>query len=370
MHAWIQTAVDVLVIIMAGILVLFTLGLLVLHILTTTNNKRVERIKKRIMRLLSVSQDLEYLRGQIHHLLDEDGEVTSLRDIRGIDSNRGTIAMTIVVEEIAPEQREHMREIILKDSWYLSHIHKKMRSPDPDRVGVFTKLIAELRLPDFEKDILNSLHRWPSRADNQEIGLLALFRCGRGEELISLFTDPSFQLIISFRSLQELFSLYAGDKVSLYRRLMETPCDMYIIRACIRDIGVNSIRELCPAVLPYLDSDNNNLLIDAVRTLGRLGYRPAEEKIRGFTNHSSWGVRSVAVTALARIAPKASYSDLLRCLCDREWWVRFHAAEALAEGGDHEKLMEDVEGLNDRFAYEMMRYILERNALLKEGLAS
>ena len=370
MHAWIQAAVDVLVIVMAGILVLFTLGLLVLHILTTTNNKRVERIKKRIMRLLSVSQDLEYLRGQIHHLLDEDGEVRSLRDIRGIDSNRGTIAMTVVVEEITPEQREHMRNIILKDGWYLAHIHRKMRSPDPDRVGVFTKLIAELCLPGFEEDVMNSLRRWPSRADNQEIGLLALFRCGRGEELISLFSDPSFKLIISFRSLQELFSLYAGDKISLYSRLMGMPCDIYIIRACIRDIGVNSIRELCPALLPYLESDNSNLLIDAIRTLGRLGYRPAEEQIRNFTNHASWGVRSVAVTALARIAPGACYDDLLRCLCDREWWVRFHAAEALAEGGNHEKLMKDVQELNDRFAYEMMRYILERNALLKEGQAS
>ncbi len=370
MHVWIQSAIDILIIVMASILVLFTLGLIVLHILTTTNNKRMARIKQHILRMLSVSQDLEYLRGKIHQLLEKDGETTSLKEIRGIRSNHGIIAMTVVAEESSPEQQLRLRSMILRDQWYIAHIHKQMGSRNPDKVGLFTKLIAEMRLPDFEPDIMNELHRWPSRADNQEIALLALFRCGCEKELISLFGDPSFRLVISFRALQELFAIYNGDETSFCRSLLEMDCDSYITRACIRSVGIHESKELCAAVEPFLSSENTNLVIDAIRTLGMLHYRGAAEAIRGFTSHPAWIVRSVAATALFQTAPDDCYDDLLRCLCDREWWVRFHAAEALGDMPDHPHLMEDVKAMNDRFAFEMMRFILERNALLKEGRAS
>ena len=152
MHAWIQTMVDVLIVVMASILVLFTLGLIILHIVTTSNSKRVEQIKKRILRMLSVSQDLEYLRGQIYQLLDPKGEIRSLRD-------RGAIAMTIVVDEITDSRRELLRNIILQDEWYMEHIRNKLRSRNCDWVGVYTKLTAELRLTGFEDEVMANLHR-------------------------------------------------------------------------------------------------------------------------------------------------------------------------------------------------------------------
>ena len=226
MHAWIQTMVDVLIVVMASILVLFTLGLIILHIVTTSNSKRVEQIKKRILRMLSVSQDLEYLRGQIYQLLDPKGEIRSLREIRGIKSNRGAIAMTIVVDEITDSRRELLRNIILQDEWYMEHIRNKLR------------------------------------------------------------------------------------------------------------------------------------------------YAEAAESIRQFTHHPQWSVRSTAATALARISPDSCYEDLLRCLCDREWWVRFHAAEALYKLPGHPDLMSDVQALGDRFAYEMMLYIVERDKLLSQEVVA
>ena len=370
MHAWIQAVIDVLIVVMASILVLFVLALVILHILTTTNNKQVERIKRRIMRMLSVTQDLDFLRGQIMRLLAHEDGIAGLRDIRGIRSNRGTIAMTLVVEEVPAEQKEALREIILADEWYLAHIHRRMASSNADRVGVFTKLIAELRLPGFEQDIIRELRRWPKRADNQEIGLLALFMCGCEDELVELLGDSSFRLIISFRSLQELFVQYTGNKAALYRRLLRQECDLYITRACIRGIGVDGLEELCEDVLPYLESTNTNLLIDAVRTLGKLRYAPAVEAIRAFTRHEAWTVRSTAASALFDAAPESCRDDLLRCLCDSEWWVRFHAAEALSALPNPPDLETDIAPLDDRFAYEMYRFMLERNALLAEGKAS
>ncbi len=46
MHEFVQSLVDVLIVVMGSILILFTLSLIILHIITTSNNKRVERIKK------------------------------------------------------------------------------------------------------------------------------------------------------------------------------------------------------------------------------------------------------------------------------------------------------------------------------------
>ena len=164
MHTWIQTMVDVLIIVMASILILFALGLIVLHIITTSNSKRVEQIKRRIMRMLSVKQDLEFLREQIHQLLDQNGEVHSLEDIRGIQSNRGAIAITIVVDEINESQRELLRSIILQDQWYMAHIRKKLHAGNSDWVGVFTKLVAELRLSVLDEEVLANLYRWPKKS--------------------------------------------------------------------------------------------------------------------------------------------------------------------------------------------------------------
>ena len=132
---------------------------------------------------------------------------------------------------------------------------------------------------------------------------------------------------------------------------------------------IDGTEALCPRVAEFLTSENTNLLVDAIRTLGMLRYAPATEDVRAFTQHPSWIVRSVAATALSELAPDECYEDLLRCLCDSEWWVRFHAAEALADLKDHPALEDDVKGLSDRFAYDMIRFILERNALLKEAQA-
>jgi hypothetical protein len=276
--------------------------------------------------------------------------------------------MTIVVDEVSAPQRDHLRKIITQDEWYMDHIRKKLRTNNSDWVGVFTKLVAELRLSALDDEVLANLYRWPKKADNQEIGLLALFMCGSRDKLVSLFSDSRFKLILSFRSLQELFECYAGDHRELCRLLCNKSSDSYVTRACIRQIGHEEMTDLSPLVVPFLQSENTNILIDSIRTLGKLRFAEVAEQIRQYTSHPQWSVRSTAITALSEILPQDCYDDLLRCLCDREWWVRFHSAEALCRLYDHPGLMKDVEALGDRFAYEMTRYIQERNELLSQGV--
>ena len=357
MHDWIQAVVDVLVVVMATILVLFTVGLGLLHLVMKANNWYIEQIKKRILDMLDAAQDAD----------DTQADAPTLKSIPYVRTELGTIAMARAVNEMSPQRRELLRSIILADNWYSLHLHRCLATRSYDKAGIYTKLIADLQLPGFEKDVLRNLHRWPTHADNQEIGLLVLFVCGCHDELVELFTDKSFKLTLSFRSLQELFANYAGDHAQLYRDLLGIDCDLYVTRACIRGIGEDGLVELCPLVAEYLTSENMNLDIDVIRTLGNLGYTPAADAIREYTNHEQWSVRSVAVSALAELEPDSCYDQLLRGLCDPEWWVRFHAAEALAKHWDAQKLLDDVEALDDRYAFEMMRYIIERNEIMKGG---
>ncbi len=366
MHEFVQSLVDVLIVVMGSILILFTLSLIILHIITTSNNKRVERIKKRILRMLSAVQDLEYLRDRIYELLDPEGQIYSLGEIPGIRSNRGTIALAIVVEEVDQEKKDRLREIIAKDSWYTAHVHKKIRSRNEDAIGVFTKLVADLQIPGFEDDVFANLYHVRNKVEIQEISLLALFTCGCRDKLIHLFSDRNFKLLLSFRPVQELFSHYAGDHQDLYGALLRLDCDGYVIRSCIHGIGNKGLVKICPLVMPHLDSDNINLVTESVRTLGRLHYEPALEKIRSYTSHEAWCIRSAAVTALASISPDTCFADLMRCLCDKEWWVRLHAAEALDSLPGHPELLEEVAALGDPYALDMMQYIRGRNNILVE----
>ncbi|MBQ1375705.1 MAG: HEAT repeat domain-containing protein [Clostridia bacterium] len=364
MHEWVQIFIDVLIVGMAAVLIVFTLLLFILHIISTSNRIRVERIKRWIMRILSVNQDLEYRREQIYHLIKQDSEIKTLRDIRGIRSGRGTIALSMVVADVTPEQREQLRGIILHDEWYAAHVHKKLRSGNSAQVGVFTKLIADLKLTGFEDEVFENLYRFMSLADLQEISMLALFMCGCEDRLLTLFADKSFRIILSFRQLQEVFDNYSGDRARLYHELLDLDCDVYVTRVCIRGVGAEGLYDMCPKIEPYLSSGNVNVMIETIRSLGKLRYRPAADVIRERTKHEVWSVRSTAVTALFEICPDDCYEELLSCLCDREWWVRFHAAEALSEIRGHESLIADVKALGDRFAYEMMNYMLERKRLL------
>ena len=229
--------------------------------------------------------------------------------------------------------------------------------------------VRSMKQPGLEEDVYANLYHKKTRVETQEISLLALFACGCRDKLIHVFSDPNFNLVLSFRPVQELFMHYTGNHQDLYGELLEHDCDGYVLRSCIHGIGAEGFEKLCPLVMPYLDSDNMNLVTESIRTLGRLHYGPALEKIRAYTSHETWWIRSAAVTALAGISPDTCFSDLMRCLCDKEWWVRLHAAEALNSLPGHPDLLEEVAALEDRFAYDMMSYIRERGRILEEKVA-
>ncbi len=76
--------------------------------------------------------------------------------------------------------------------------------------------------------------------------------------------------------------------------------------------------------------------------------------------HPAWPVRTQAATALGRLGGPAQLDLLLTMLADRQWWVRYRAAQALLSGrfGDPEELSRLRGQLQDRFARDILTHVL------------
>jgi HEAT repeat protein len=88
-------------------------------------------------------------------------------------------------------------------------------------------------------------------------------------------------------------------------------------------------------------------------------------QVRALLTHPDWEVRVQAAKALGRIGERADAARLAALLGDRQWWVRYRAAQALVElpalmPGDFEAVRSS---LTDRFAADMLAQVLAEKEL-------
>ena len=365
----VQQIVDGMILVMASILIAFTLLLIVLHFITNTTQERMQRIRQQILRLISSSEQIEYMKGQIYRAINSPAEQMTLQGIRGIRSRRGIQVLELVSRELDDRQTAVLRSAVSTD-WYADFLQKTIDGRDKEAALLVVKLVGQLRISGYTASIEQNFKRWPKDAAVQEIGLLTLFIQGEGELLSELLSDPQFTVILSFRSLHELFLHYSGDPSGLYRELLSRAHDQYVRRACIRGIGDSGCTAFGEVLLPELASASMNVLLETIRTMGKLGYAPAIDAIRGLVRHEAWEVRCAAVDALVLLDKDGCCDAVLPCLYDKVWWVRFHAAEALAALPERDTVLAVVRAGTDRYAREMLEYVVERDEILEGSLAA
>lgn len=364
----VQQAVNLLIVVMASILFCFTLLLVVLHFVTNATQERMQRIRKQILRLLNSNEQIEFMKEQVYRVIDSSKESVTLEGIRGIRTKRGIQVLELVSRELNECQKTILRGAV-SNEWYAPYLQKAMDGWNKETAILAVKLMGLLCITGYTASIENNFKRWPKDASVQEIGLLTLFIQGNKSCLIRLFSDEQFHVLLSFRSLHELFGNYGGNAAELYRELLSCAPDQYVKRACIRGIGDKEYQEFGAALLPELTGGSINVLLETIRTMGKLKYMPACEEIRTLTRHEMWEVRCAAVDALFCLDKENCSDDILACLYDQVWWVRFHAAEVLAELSECDKLLADVCAGTDQYAREMLEYVIERNEILKVGVA-
>ena len=366
-HQIVQQIVDGMIVVMAGILIVFTVALVLVHFITNARQERMRRIREQVLRLVSVNAQIDYLKGQIYEIVNTAEKAATLRSIRGIRTHRGLQVLELVSREVDCQQAAVLRDAVA-DPWFAAYLQKKLRGRNRDMVLLTMKLLGQLQISGYEDDIEQNLRRFPRDTAVQEIGLLALFLQGRQAQIVQLFAEKEFQIVLSFRSLHELFVHYQGEKCAFYQEILSGDCDPYVYKACIRAAGEDGCTALCPLIVQELEAPQLNVLLEAIRTIGRLGYLPATEQIRRLTQHTAWEVRCAAVDALLCLDRAGCYDAILACLYDKEWWVRFHAAEALVTLPCRAQLLADVQASGDQYAQEMLQYIIERDALLAKGV--
>lgn len=361
---WLETLANHLIILIAGALLLCGLLLLALHLTRAVSNIRVKKMREKLLCLLSGEADARRMKTKLYEMLQPGGEVNRLSDIRGIRSLRGLRVIAETADEVSGEAWQKLAAET-GGEWYGAYLKRRLDRSNQEAILLVVRLIGSLRIQRFTQNVVAQIYYYRAETQMQHICMLALCMLGAEREVVALCRDQSIASLLSFRTLEEVFSTYAGDRKILCRKLITTAADQYIRRTCIKAIGENEYTELGDLVVPFLKSSQLNARIDAVRTLGQLRVRTGFHQVLALSEDMRWEMRAVVATALGAYGATENVDVLIRLLCDREWWVRYRAAEALLKYPRRDALLARLEETNDRFAQEMMRFALEKDAFTR-----
>lgn len=364
----VQSIVNWLILVMAVLLALFALLLLLLHFTSEIKNGRIQKMREQILCLISGEVDARRIRHKVYDVIQSACPADSLSKIRGIRSLRGLQVISEVTDELPVDQRDILRAAIEGDAFF-QYLKKQVNGSKIDSVILVVKLIGSLNITRCIPDVVTQIYCHRNVTQMQHIGLLSLCLLGAEREIISICRDQTIASLLSFRTLEELFSIYTGDREKLCKALVTTAADQYIRRTCVKAIGENGYYGLAEQIMPLLSNNQLNARIDAVRALGRLQYEPARESILALATNERWEMRAVVATALGSFGAASARETLLTLLCDREWWVRYRAAESLLGDPNREELLPLIRKTGDRFALEMMEFALRKDALATKGVA-
>ena len=356
---------------MGTVLALFTLLLLTLHLTNSIKSRRIQAMREQLICLLSGEAAARQMKDQLYAVIRQDeGCVESIAQIRGIRSLRGLLVIAETADELSGVYLDALRQEVDGD-WYTAFLRRQFESGSVDSVLLVIKLAGTLGLRRYVPDIVSNVYAHRANPHMQNIGMLALCLLKEESLLISICRDPSIASLLSFRTLEELFSRLPGrSRGALLARLINTAADQYIRRTCVKAIGEYRYISLATLVLPLLDNPQLNMRIDAARTLSQLRYEPAYGHIAALAKSEQWELRAIVATALSSYGADENSELLLDLLCDKEWWVRYRAAEALSGCADTQDILRRAGERQDRFALEMLHFALDKKALrLSKGVA-
>lgn len=278
---------------------------------------------------------------------------------------RAGVAVLIQVLAECDEDTVALLQKLIREAGFEAYIKRQLESGDVAYCTLLIKLIGELRLLGFSDFIADFLYRYKKGANLQYVGFLTLSLLGDADTLIPICLDDNFTQSLSFRSLKEIFKHFDGDRVALCEALLKAP-DNYIRRVALNMVAEDSLAPLAPNAMKLLHQLDINIVIDAVRALGQIGYEPAVPELLQLSGHERWEVRNAVVHALAAINLEKYAPYIAKGLSDKEWWVRYNAAAALAGYSRVKELQQAPAVLNDRFATEILQYAIQRKALQRE----
>lgn len=132
------------------------------------------------------------------------------------------------------------------------------------------------------------------------------------------------------------------------------------LRTALRLADLLGAPDLLPYVRVHAQSRDVEIRISATRALASYPHPTSSQALVALLRDPAWQVRAQAAAGLGEIGAREALGDLDHSLTDSSWWVRLRAALALRRLGIRGvELLEARRPEDDRFAFEMARYVLE-----------
>lgn len=216
-----------------------------------------------------------------------------------------------------------------------ARLARRMRSGSPRNRAIALQGIAQFDHPEARA----ALHRALDDR-NRDIRLAAAQAlAAKGEPLdpqdlvrrLELGINQSSRITIS------LFQAIAETRPDEIKALVLQPEQNLDVRiAAIEALAATGDYSLVPVIaeLALAAADGSEELPRYLHALGKLGHPSGSRAVLAGLSSESMAARAAAARAAGRIAITDSAGRLAELLNDREWWVRFRAAEALIEIGE------------------------------------
>lgn len=195
---------------------------------------------------------------------------------------------------------------------------------------------------------------------------LSLARLGCNGAVLPIIGALNLPGEISQRRVAEILSMLGRNaEESLLGILQDRSSDPSALCIATRTCGLLRLRGAVPPLQLLLDHPNEDVRINAVRTLASLGDISSARRIREIRDDASWKVRSAVMRTLGILRDQSSIPVLTESLGDPEWWVRHHAADSLRQLGEGglDALRRASTDHADAFARDSCRLILQQHGL-------
>jgi HEAT repeat protein len=126
------------------------------------------------------------------------------------------------------------------------------------------------------------------------------------------------------------------------------------LAVCQYPTALATVRQLLRE--PHLDE----VIAPCLHVVGRFANWQDLPLVYRYLTHARWHVRAVAAGCLGKMGRRADQVRLMPSLTDREWWVRYRAAQAIVRLSPHDdqRLREIQNTLRDRYARDILTQVI------------
>lgn len=245
----------------------------------------------------------------------------------------------------------------------VDHEIKGLKRDDKFKLALTCKILGEFRSKAAIKSLVDIKNI--KDQDSKYHMLMALSKIGEVEPLVEVFETLNETISFSERSLTEIIDSFEGDKMKLYKSLINGN-NVFLSTMIIKSAGNYMDMELNDQIKDYIDDENKERRIAAIKSIGQNSDVRFLEEIINRLDDDEWEVRAAACKSLGRMADNRIINSLRKSLSDSSWWVRYNAANAILELPEGLNYINNIMEGEDNFAKDITISVMQEKGILQE----